>query len=401
MKLMVLSHALIQREAQARWRKLVKSGTHQVRLVVPKRWVVNWFGVEQILEGCDEEIDGLAVKTLSTTSESNLSYYFFRRLGRELREFDADVIFPTHESNQTIQMVLWRWFFSRRSRLVFFTMSEHKRLAPPVSLHPRHLLGYCWRKIAWGLLCHGSDAAVCHYPRIKEQMRREGYNRPILIQTQIGVDEDLFRPDIRDREGMRTKLGLNGFVVGFVGRITLEKGILDIAEAIGHLPTDTVLFVVGDGPDRDRLKNMALKSGWEKRLHLTGVVSPSEVAAYMRAMDCFVLGSRTTEGWVDTFPNVVAQAMATGLPVVGSNSGAIPFMLGDRGLLFQEGSVDEIVDHLTNLRIDGTLRLRMGESLRERALSEFCVGGINGSLIEFFQSVVRKGNPNISGQNRG
>ena len=389
MKLMVLSHALIGRPAQARWRKLAKSSTNQVRLIVPKRWVTTWFGPEQILDGYDEEADGFEVKTTRTTSESNFSSYFFRGLRQQLREYDPDVIFPTHESIQTIQMVLWRWLFSRRSRLVFFTMSVHHRTSPPTSLSPRRLVGYCWRRIKWWLLCHGTDAAVCHYPAIKDQMQREGYNRPILIQTQIGVDEDFFRPDIQDGERMRTKLGLNGFVVGFVGRITWEKGILDIAEAIGRLPKDVHFLVVGDGPDRNRLVDVASMSGWETRLHLTGQVSPTDVASHMRAMDCLVLGSRTTEGWVDTFPNVVPQAMATGLPVVGSNSGAIPFMLGDKGSLFQEGSVNEMVDHLIKLRNDRTQRLRMGESLRERALAEFCVGGINGRLKEFFELIVK------------
>jgi len=231
---------------------------------------------------------------------------------------------------------------------------------------------------------------MCHYPAIREQMRREGYKRPILIQTQIGVDEDYYRPDTLERERMRAKLGLNGFVVGFVGRITWMKGILDIAKAIGCLPDDVHLLVVGDGDDKDRLVDAALKGGWAKRLHLTGHVLSDEVASYMRAMDCLVLGSRTTEGWVDTFPNVVPQGMATGLPVVGSDSGAIPFMLGGRGLLFHEGSVDEIVDHVMNLRSDQSLCMKIGESLRERALSEFCICGINGRLEEFLQSIAQR-----------
>jgi glycosyltransferase involved in cell wall biosynthesis len=346
--------------------------------------------VEQIFEGKDEEKERFQVRTARTTSESNFSFYFFRGLRRQLHEFDADVIFPTHESIQTIQMVLWRWLFTRGSRLVFFTMSVHPRVPPLASFHPRRVAGYWLRRVSWWLLCHGTDAAMCHYPAIRDQMQREGYSRPILIQTQIGVDEDLFHPDNQERAIMRAKLGLKGFVVGFVGRIVWEKGILDIGEAIGRLPEEVHLLTVGDGDDKGRLLDLAAKGGWAKRLHLVGYLSSAEVAAHMRAMDCLVLGSRTTEGWVDTFPNVVAQAMSTGLPVVASNSGAIPFMLGDRGLLFQEGSVNEIVDHLMSLRADESLRSRMGQSLRERAISEFCVGGINERLMEFLRSLAQR-----------
>lgn len=389
MKLIVLSHALIQRHAQVRWRKLAASGTTHVRLIVPKRWVQTWFKAEQIFEACDEEEGNFEIRTAKTTSMSNFSFYFFRGLRRHLCEFDADVIFPTHESVQTVQMVLWRWLFSRRSRLVFFSMNVLPRLSPPKSLHPRRIAGYFWRRLTWWLLCHGTDAAVCHYPAIKVQIQREGYNRPILIQTQIGVDEDLFHPDIHNKGMLRAKLGLNGFVVGFVGRITWEKGILDIAEAIGRLPSDVHLLVVGDGHDKNRLEDLAAKGGWSNRLHLAGLVTSAEVASLMQAMDCLFLGSRTTKEWVDTFPNVIPQAMATGLPVIGSDSGAIPFLLGKRGLLFQEGSFDEIVGHVMNLRNNETLRSQMGESLRERALSEFCVVGINRRLTEFLQSVVQ------------
>jgi glycosyltransferase involved in cell wall biosynthesis len=393
MKLMVLSHALIQPHVQTRWRKLAKSGAIQVRLVVPKQWGYAYPGMEEGFVGVEEDANGFQIRTAHTINKTNCSIYLFRGLRKQLRDFDADIIYPTHESLQTVQMVLWRWLFARRSRLVYFTMSVHPRVPALTWIKPWRRpwrIGiYLLRAVSWWLLRHGTDAAVCHYPAIKEQLRREGYKRPILIQTQVGIDEEVFCPDTGEGEKIRARLGLTGFVVGFVGRITEEKGVLDIAEAVGRMPNDVHFLVIGGGPDQDRLMQLAAKGGWAKRLHLTGVLPIAEVASHMRAMDCLVVASRTTEGWVDTFPNVLAQAMSTGLPVIGSNSGAIPFMLGGKGLLFAEGSVSELVDHLQSLREKKDLRASMGAALRERALAEFCLGGINASLVDFLKTVAQ------------
>ena len=387
MRILVLSHALINPIAQARWRKMANVGKNHIQLVVPKRWVVLWFGKKNINNISDEQGDLFSIKTAKTTSDWNFSFYFFRGLRKVISDFKPDVIYPTHESNQTIQMVLLHRFFFRRSKLLFFTMSQHVRTAPPLSFHPRHLIGFCWRRLAWWLLCNGTNGAICHYPAIKDQLRKEGYKKPILIQTQIGVDETIFKPDANERINIRSKLGLNGFIVGFVGRVISDKGIWDIADAISQISYDVGLLIVGDGPDLDKLCDIATEGGWRERLHLQGEVPLIEVANIMQAMDCLFLGSRDTDGWVDTFPNVVAQAMSVGIPVIGSQSGAIPFLLGGRGLLYKQGDIDEILSHINNLYIDESLGIKIGSSLRERALSEFCTESINDKFIDFLRLV--------------
>ena len=391
MKILVISHSLIERAPRARWRRMAAANPDfHIRLLIPKRWISVGFGNEVVLEGKEESEGNFEVRTVSLTSERNCSTYFVHRLRRELLDFNPDIIFPVHESYQLLQSIIWRKLFAPRARLPFFTMDVHPRTARlALSFNPKKMLLNILNWSSWWLVRHGTDAAMCHYPGIEQQIRQDGYRQPVLIKTQIGVDEDVFLPETAERKAVRTQLGLDGFVVGFVGRVTVDKGILDIASAMSRLPKDVRLMVVGDGPDRTQVEEMATRAGWRDRLHLIGYVPFQDVARFTRAMDCLVAGSRTTETWTDTFPLVVAQAMATGIPVVGSDSGAIPFQLGGQGLVFDEGDADAIAAHILSLRNDPALCKRMGQALLNRAREEFCIGGINPKLVEFFRRCLK------------
>lgn len=383
MKLLVLTHALLDIHSQKRWRDLAKCENINVQLVLPKKWVVNWFGNRNTYFIQSENDKYFSIKATKTTNDSNFSMYFFLGLKRVIQNFKPTIIYPTHESNQTIQMVFSRWLYYPKAKLIFFTMSEHVRTAPPLSFSPRHLIGYCWRRTAWWLLCNGTDAAICHYPAIKEQLIKEGYKKPILIQTQIGVDETIFKPNKSKVINLNKSFNFDSYIIGFVGRVISDKGIWDIANTMNHLPSNIKLAIVGGGEELEKVKEFSIVNGWSERLIIYGQVSTNKVAQIMQELDCLFIGSRESDGWVDTFPNVVAQAMATGIPVIGSNSGAIPYLLGGKGLIYEPGKISEIVNHITTLIESPSLSHNIGISLRQRALEEFCTEGLNRNFIKF------------------
>ena len=389
MKLLVISQSLMLRPYQARWRRMAKAYPGmRIRLLVPQRWSVRNAGKEIVHCGKQEDDGNFEVRTVGLTSERHTWSYLVKNFRREMQDFAPDVIFPVHENWQLGQTILWRWLFAPHARLLFFTMNVHPRSTRlGFDRRPHRMFFKLISWVSWRLVRRGTDAAMCHYPDIERQMRKDGYHQPVLIQTQVGVNEEVFHPDAAARAAVCAELGVDGFVVGFTGRVTADKGILDIAAAMAHLPPDVRLLVVGDGPDRARLEETAVSAGWRDRLHLVGWISHSDVHRLMRAMDCFVLGSRTTPSWTDTFPLVVAQAMATGLPVVGSDSGAIPFQLGGKGLVFHEGEAHAAAAHILRLHGDPGLRERMGRELLGRARAEFCIGGMNSKLIEFLNSL--------------
>ena len=143
--------------------------------------------------------------------------------------------------------------------------------------------------------------------------------RERILDVRNGVDLERFRPG--DQPAARAALGLpaTGRLLLGVGRLVPGKGFLVAAQALQRLPEDVHLVLVGDGPERAAIADLG-----GPRMHFLGVRAPDEVALAYRACDLFVLPSER-EGW----PNVVTEALASGLRVVATRVGGIPQILGD------------------------------------------------------------------------
>jgi glycosyltransferase involved in cell wall biosynthesis len=144
-----------------------------------------------------------------------------------------------------------------------------------------------------------------------------GLPRDRVQEVRNGVDLDRFQPG--DQAAARRALGLPlaaRLLLG-VGRLVPGKGFALCAEALAALPADVHLVLVGDGPERARIQQCA-----GTRVHLLGNRPPDEVAMAMRAADLLVLPT-ASEGW----PNVVTEALASGLRVLATGVGGIPQIL--------------------------------------------------------------------------
>jgi len=390
-KLLVISHALALESNRARWRLLAEDGRFNIRLLVPERWVSKWFRTKesQVFRPKAVRCGNFEVCPVPTTDDCNWSTYLIKNLHAHLREFAPDVIYCVHEESIRAlhQTIIYRHIFARRAKLIYFTMNVFPRVSK-ITRFPKGIRGWLYRTALWRNVCWGTDGAICHYPDIRDQMRREGYKKPILVQTQIGVDPALFKPDATVRKSVRRELELDGFVLGFVGRLTENKGVLDLLAALEDMPPDWQLLVVGDGDAREAVEAWVECHNYRDRVKMMGYVPQEDVPKYMNAMDCLVLGSHTTETWIDTFPLVVPQAMAMKLPVIGSDSGAIPYQLGGKGLIFPEKDVNQLRECLHKLADDPELRREMGENLYHRAQEMFCIKALNRQFNDFLESQI-------------
>lgn len=143
--------------------------------------------------------------------------------------------------------------------------------------------------------------------------------RQRILDVRNGVDLERFAPG--DQAAARAALGLPpaGRLLLGVGRLVPGKGFQVAATALGSLPSDVHLVLVGDGPERESIAAAA-----PGRVHFLGQRPPDEVAMACRAADLLVLPSER-EGW----PNVVTEALASGLRVVATRVGGIPQILGE------------------------------------------------------------------------
>jgi glycosyltransferase involved in cell wall biosynthesis len=174
---------------------------------------------------------------------------------------------------------------------------------------------------------------------LAKQMVSLGELDPDRVQVvRNGVDLDRFCPG--DRLAARRALHLPESIplILAVGRLVRAKGFHLAARALTHLP-DANLVLVGEGPDRRPIA--ATAAG---RCHFLGSLAPDQVAVAYRACNVLVLPSQR-EGW----PNVVNEALASGLPVVASAVGSLPEILSDPsvGALVPQGEVDPLVAAVT------------------------------------------------------
>ncbi|MXV76220.1 glycosyltransferase family 4 protein [Candidatus Poribacteria bacterium] len=161
---------------------------------------------------------------------------------------------------------------------------------------------------------------------------------------------------------LRDSLELSGcFVVGYVGRLLQMKGIDTLLQALAYLATHNTtrtykLLIVGQGKDKDRFVKKAETLGISEQIVWIDAVPPEEVAAYINCMDTIVLPSRTTTGWVEFFGRVLIEGMACKVPVIGSDSGEIPHVIDDAGLVFPEADTDALAERIYQIAHDVHLR---------------------------------------------
>jgi len=364
-----------------------------VRVLVPEFWYNPHFGEDgSRFRGKDDRSGRFEVRTVPTTSHEDHTRYRIKGLRKQLQEFQPDVIFCIHEEGLAIhrQVILCRDAFCRSAKVLYFSMHAFPRVADLENYRPRKLAKKLYFSLNWKLTRRRTQGALVHCPAIEEQMRLDGYRQPILVQTQVGVDPALFRSDAVAKAALRQKLGFDGFVIGLAGRLIPEKGVLDLLKAVEGLTCDWNLLFVGDGSECAHILEWARDHGWSKRVIVTGYVKQQEVAVYMNAMDCFVLGTHTNAGtrYRDMFPLVVAQAMTMGLPVVGANGGGIPYQLGGLGLLFEEDDRIALSRHLQELSQSPERCREIGNTLRERAVNQFCVDSMNEEFLEFIEAKI-------------
>ena len=211
-----------------------------------------------------------------------------------------------------------------------------------------------------------ADAVIANSRGTRQHLRQAG-----VPAGKLRVVYNGHRPPLPlSQAEARAELGLpeDAFVVGAAGRVGLEKGYLEVVEAVGRLgDTDPAmrLVIAGDGPERPRLEARV-----EERLGDRGTVLGwlSDAGPLYAASDVFVLPSER-EG----FGNVYVEAAFYGVPSIGLRVRGVVDAVADgkTGLLLPDRDVETVARAIARLRDDTHLRAEMGEAARERALATF------------------------------
>lgn len=300
-------------------------------------------------------------------------FHYYPTLKKRMETLKPDVL---HMDEEPYNLATWlgvRQANKRGIKSLFFSWQNICQKYPfPFNWMEKQVLG----SVDYALM--GNQAAV-------EVWMEKGYKGQYRVIPQFGVRPDIFSPASNRDEGRAFTIGLAG------RRLVAEKGVDILLQAAARLPGIWQIQIAGEGPARRELERLAYQLGIHERVHFDGVIASSHMPAYLRQLDVLALPSRTLPNWKEQFGRILIEAMACGVPVIGSDSGEIPNVIDQAGLIFPEDNIDALYNHLLTLIKDEALRRRLALSGRERVLNHYTQEQIAVKTVDVYREMMQDG----------
>ncbi|MGB0562844.1 MAG: hormogonium polysaccharide biosynthesis glycosyltransferase HpsO [Spirulinaceae cyanobacterium] len=387
MRILVASHTYIVDLNCQKLRALAQLGA-EVVAVVPQHWQPG--GVQNRLVQAQPLQEGnfrrIPIANWSQNNQGLLTFKFgiiplLRRFRPQIMQVEQGAKALGYSQLITLNALL-----GLRAKNCFFTWWNLPYTNTfPVSLLERYNLAN-----TQGLVAGNQDGL--------EILRQHGYRRAATVLPQLGVDETIFQPEPQPK--LRDQLGIppEQFVVGFVGRFVIEKGLITLVQALAGLQEQAwTLLLLGRGIIKEELQQLAQTLGISDRLRWVESVPHDQVPRYINVMNALVLPSETdtqfqtltASGWKEQFGHVLIEAMACRVAVVGSDSGEIPHVIGEAGLVFPEAQPDTLRDRLAQLMQQPALAQDLGERGYQRVQERYTNTAIARQQLAFYQQLWR------------
>lgn len=327
-----IAHPAVSRAAgRLRYYPLAARRDLDVHLVVPAVW--EQFGRTIVADPPDDP--GLTVHALPIrlrhVGPMNWYLHFYPGLRRVIKQVKPDVIHLWEEPWSIV--ALQAQLLKKQAALVLeVDQNILKRLPPPFEAIRKQVL-------------RRTDHLLSRSPDATAVVRARGYQGAVT-PIGYGVDQSTFFWSAEPSERWGPEGALR---IGYVGRLVEEKGLDDAIDALASCVAPVSLAIMGEGPYEERLQLRVREAGLSERVTFRGWAAPAEVATFLRSLDALVLLTRTTKTVREQFGRVIIEAQACGTPVIGSQSGAIPDVVGPGGWIVPERDPDSLARLLEQL----------------------------------------------------
>jgi glycosyltransferase involved in cell wall biosynthesis len=243
-------------------------------------------------------------------------------------------------------------------------------------------------------LARFADLIICNSTSGLEHHAERGYPRRRMVVIPNGIDHERFSPDAAARRAIRAEWGVpdTDRLVGLVGRLDPMKDhvtFLQAARIVAASRTDVRFACVGHGPAAtgEALELLTAELGLTGRVIWAG--GRRDLAAIHNAFDLSVSSS----AWGEGFPNVVAEAMATGVPCVVTDVGDSAAVVGDTGWVVPAGDAVELATAIAAALAEPQDRARRGVLARERVVREFSADRRDRTTASALTRLVERSRP--------
>ena len=370
MRILMVSKACLVGAYQTKLEAIAQHDDIDLTVIVPPSWQdpAGTIHLER------NHVDGytLLVDPINFNGQFHLHYY--PKLKQRVRSIKPHILHMDEEPYNLATWLAVRQAKAVEAKSLFFSWQNIIQRYPfPFSLMEKEVLD----NVNYAIM--GNEASV-------EVWRKKGYRGPLTVIPQFGVQPDEFGPpESRDRG--------RGFVIGSAGRrLVLEKGVDLLLQAVAKLPGIWRLHIAGDGPERSSLEQLACELGIDERVHFDGVIPSDQMPAYLGQLDVLVLSSRTLPNWKEQFGRILVEAMACEVVVVGSDSGEIPNVISEAGLIFPEDDVDALCKCLQSLQRDDELRLKLSKMGRQRVLDNYTQQSVAEKTVAVYRQMITNQN---------
>ncbi|MFZ4713416.1 MAG: glycosyltransferase [Bacteriovoracaceae bacterium] len=329
-KILVIGHSLVVDANRKFWSVYARENKAQVTLVFPEHWKSNL--IHELRYTPNSYTDELLnLVPMSVHKNGNASFYFYSliKMWKLLKNNDYDTIIVTQEtwSMSALQIgFLLKCRGKRKTKAHLSLCQNIKKENLKMFWSLERFITSLYDKMYY------CDSAICDVLRWKK-IPNKTYYLPFTYDSELYTQlPKNLGPVLR---------------LGFLGRLTSEKGLLTLLKALDLLSMPVELIVAGNG----NLKEMLMK---HPKVRYLGVLPHKEAHHFYENIDFLVLPSETTPFWKEQFGRVLVEAMARGKVPLGSSSGAIPEVLGKIGLktVFKERSVEDLVTKIEALYLE-------------------------------------------------
>ena len=396
-KMILINHSFQKKYYYRRWQIFARDHKDiEIYLLTPTK--SNWYATKDYTFSGAETVYGKEM------DEDNFHIRLFRLnifgwswfstdYSKLFKDIQPDVIYHigTHRMLSLTQVAFVAHRKCSKAKLALFSMRgpasnlKLDKTSCGIKEWINRRLRYWQMKITWNYVKKNYQTICCHYPDAVECFRNEGYKGKIYMQTQVGVNYEWFHEDLNARKEIRNKYNIldNTYLFGSASRFTHDKGI-DVI--LNSLPKEGnwKYFMMGAGSDDDikRLRSIIKKRGIEDKVIETGFIDWFEMAKYWNAIDCAIHVPLTTESWVETFSLAVVQPMITKKPIIGDDSGSLPYQIGFEEMIVPEADVNALHDKICWVLNHKDEAKEIAKKMYLRTMSSFEVKHLNDMFYD-------------------
>ena len=365
-RVLIVSHTYVDPDLRGKLRALAARGV-ELTVAVPQQWKEPAFG--RRLDSAWERQSGLEVFPVPATHPGDAlrSRFGAREFSALVRDKRPDLLQIEEEPETALARQVADVAHKLRVPLVLGIRANVDRPAPWITGWRRRRL----LQRVQGLLAGSMGAAAL--------VRRIAPDVPTAVIPQLGATVPA-NPVHEPHEGL---------VLGFVGRLVPPKGLDTLLEALGQIRHERwSLVVAGDGPERERLEHQATTLRLAARIRWTGALPSEQLERIWSQLDVLVTPSRPTPDWNEPVGHALVEAMAHEVAVVGSETGVIPEIVADAGVLVPPGDATALAEVLHDLA-NQPRRLALAQAARARVMREYSDDAVAERTLAFWESVLQ------------